>query len=24
LFPEGTVGMLKKRVKGTTLERYIV
>jgi hypothetical protein len=24
LFPEGTIGMLKKRVKGTTLERYIV
>ena len=24
LFPEGTVGMLKNRVRGTTLERYIV
>jgi branched-chain amino acid transport system permease protein len=24
LFPEGTIGMLKNRVRGTGLERYIV
>ncbi len=24
LFPEGTIGMLKRRVRGTALERYIV
>jgi branched-chain amino acid transport system permease protein len=24
LFPEGTIGMLKNRVRGTALERYIV
>jgi branched-chain amino acid transport system permease protein len=24
VFPEGTVGMLRKKVKGTSLERYVV